>query len=118
VHHDNDLVLVAHKRQNADLLFGREPGRLQSTTLYGGNDVRCVVEFELGTSKVIPGLAESWSVSDNGKVYTFKLRKGVKWHNTLAFKASREFNADDVVFSFERQLKKDHPYHNVSGGSY
>ena len=77
-----------------------------------------LVEFELGTSKVIPGLAESWSVSDNGKVYTFKLRKGVKWHNTLAFKASREFNADDVVFSFERQLKKDHPYHNVSGGSY
>ena len=77
-----------------------------------------LVEFELGTTKVIPGLAESWSVSDDGRVYTFKLRRGVKWHNTLAFKATRDFNADDVVFSFERQLKKDHPYHNVSGGSY
>ena len=77
-----------------------------------------LVEFELGTTKVIPGLAESWSVSDDGKVYTFKLRQGVKWHNTLAFKAKRDFNADDVVFSFERQLKKDHPYHSVSGGSY
>lgn len=77
-----------------------------------------LVEFELGTTKVIPGLAESWSVSDDGRVYTFNLRRGVKWHNTLAFKATRDFNADDVVFSFERQLKKDHPYHNVSGGSY
>lgn len=77
-----------------------------------------LVEFELGTTKVIPALAESWTVSDDGTVYTFKLRRGVKWHNTLGFKATRDFNADDVVFSFERQLKKDHPYHSVSGGSY
>ena len=35
-----------------------------------------------------------------------------------ASRRSRDLNADDVVFSFERQWKQDHPYHSVSGGSY
>jgi len=50
--------------------------------------------------------------------YTFKLRKGVKFHGNKGFKPTREFNADDVLYSFERQWKKDHPYHKISGGSY
>ena len=74
--------------------------------------------FERGTTKIIPGLAESWDVSADGLTYTFKLRKGVKFHSNKLFKPSRDFNADDVIFSFGRQWKKDHPYHAVSGGSY
>ena len=77
-----------------------------------------LVEFELGTTKVVPGLAESWTVSDDGLNYTFKLRKGVKFHTTAEFTPSRDFNAEDVLFSFERQFSKDHPYHMVSGGAY
>jgi len=77
-----------------------------------------LVEFERGSTKLIPGLAESWSVSDDGLVYTFNLRKGVKWQSNANFQPTRDFNADDVVFSFERQLKADHPYHAVSGGTY
>jgi dipeptide transport system substrate-binding protein len=77
-----------------------------------------LVEFERGTTKVGPGLAESWTVSEDGKVFTFKLRKGVKWHSNADFKPTRDFNADDVIWSFERQWKADHPYHKVSGGSY
>ena len=69
-----------------------------------------LVEFRRGTSEVIPGLAESWEVSSDGLEYTFKLRKGVKFQTTDFFTPSRDFNADDVVFSFERQLKKDHPW--------
>ncbi|MDH3219581.1 MAG: ABC transporter substrate-binding protein [Gammaproteobacteria bacterium] len=77
-----------------------------------------LVEFEIGTTKIIPGLAESWTISPDGLIYTFKLRKGVKFHTTKDFTPSRDFNAEDVLFSFERQFSKDHPYHMVSGGAY
>jgi len=77
-----------------------------------------LAEFEIGTTNIIPGLAERWEVSEDGKEYTFHLRKGVKFHNTKYFTPSRDFNADDVLFTFNRQLKKDHPYHTVNGGTY
>ena len=77
-----------------------------------------LVEFERGTTNVGPALAESWAVSDDGLEYTFKLRPGVKFHSTDYFSPSRDMNADDVVFSFERQRLKDHPYHEVSGGTW
>ncbi|MCP5425392.1 MAG: ABC transporter substrate-binding protein [Gammaproteobacteria bacterium] len=77
-----------------------------------------LVKFDRGTTTITPGLAESWDISEDGTVYTFKLRKGVKFHTTKDFTPSRDFNADDVLFSFNRQWKKDHPYHKVSGGTY
>ena len=77
-----------------------------------------LVEFERGGTNIVPGLAESWTTSSDGLTYTFKLRKGVKFHTTKNFKPTRDFNADDVVFSFDRQSNKAHPYHKVSGGSY
>lgn len=77
-----------------------------------------LVEFEVGTTNVVAGLAESWSASDDGLEYTFNLRKGVKFHSNDAFTPSRDFNADDVIFSFERQRLDDHPYHGVSGGTW
>jgi dipeptide transport system substrate-binding protein len=77
-----------------------------------------LVEFEPGTTNIQPGLAESWTVSDDGLEYTFKLRQDVAFHTTDWFTPSRPFNADDVVFSFERQWKADHPFHGVSGGTY
>ena len=78
-----------------------------------------LTQFSRGSTQVEPGLAESWTVSPDGKVFTFKLRKGVKFHSGVnGFKPSRDFNADDVMFSLERQWKPDHPYAKVSGGKY
>ena len=83
-----------------------------SRTLYNR-----LVEFERGTTTIVPALAESWNVSEDGLEYTFNLRKGVKFHTTDYFAPSRDFNADDVVFSFTRQLKKDHPWHQYTAGT-
>ncbi|WP_153099145.1 ABC transporter substrate-binding protein [Paraburkholderia hayleyella] len=69
-----------------------------------------LVEFERGGTKVEPGLAEKWDISADGKTYTFHLRHGVKFHTTTYFKPSREFNADDVVFSFERMLDSNNAF--------
>ncbi len=77
-----------------------------------------LVEFETGTTNVVPGLAESWEASEDGLEYTFKLRQGVKFHSNDAFTPTRDFNADDVIFSFERQWKEDNAYNQVSGGTW
>ena len=77
-----------------------------------------LVEFEPGTTSLAPALAESWDISDDGLEYTFKLRPGVKFHTTDGFTPSRDLNADDVVWTFQRQLDPEHPYHTVSGGTY
>lgn len=82
-------------------------------TIYGR-----LIEFEYGSTKTQPGLAESYQVSDDGLVYTFKLRPGVKFQTTKGFTPKRDFNADDVVFTFERQRDPNHPYHKVGGASY
>jgi dipeptide transport system substrate-binding protein len=75
-----------------------------------------LVEFETGTTNVIPALAESWTVSPDGKTYTFKLRKGVKFHSNANFKPSRDFNADDVLFSWYRMADDSHPFHKFTAG--
>ncbi|MBV9077972.1 MAG: ABC transporter substrate-binding protein, partial [Methylobacteriaceae bacterium] len=75
------------------------------TSFDASNEVyRRLVEFERGGTKVLPSLAERWDVSDDGKTYVFHLRKGVKWHSNRAFKPTRDFNADDVMFSWEDNI--------------
>ncbi|WP_020614941.1 nickel ABC transporter substrate-binding protein [Paenibacillus daejeonensis] len=48
--------------------------------------------------EIVPGLAESWEISEDGTVYTFHLRQGVTFSDGLAL------NAEAVVFSFERWI--------------
>jgi peptide/nickel transport system substrate-binding protein len=55
-----------------------------------------LVEFDLETYELVPGLAESWEVSEDGTVYTFHLREGVTWHD------GEPFTAEDVVFTYEQ----------------
>ena len=97
------------------------PGVNTTGTSFDGNEpiYNRLVEFERGGTKVVPGLAERWDVSADGKEYTFHLRKGVKWHNTSkSFKPTRDMNADDVLFMFERQWKEDNPYFKVTSPNH
>ncbi|WP_417307794.1 ABC transporter substrate-binding protein [Devosia sp.] len=75
-----------------------------------------LVEFKHGETELEPGLAESWEVSDDGLEYTFKLRPGVKFQTTDYFTPSRDLNADDVIFSFERQWKEDNDWYSYADG--
>ena len=77
-----------------------------------------LVEFRPGTTEVVPALAESWEISTDGREYTFHLRDGVKFHSTPTFTPSRDFNADDAVFSFERQRRADGPWRDYADGSW
>src|SRR5262252_4126910 len=77
-----------------------------------------IVDFERGTTKVVPGLAERWEISPDGLTYTFYIRKGVKFHNHRAWKPTRDLNADDIVFMFDRQGNEANPYFKVTSSNH
>lgn len=77
-----------------------------------------LVEFKPGTTMVRPSLAKKWEVLDDGRRLRFFLRKGVRFHSNNFFKPTRDFNADDVLFSFKRMRDTNHPFHKVGGGNY
>ena len=77
-----------------------------------------LITFNQQDNSISPAIAKSWHVTRDGKMITFYLRKDVQFHSTEYFTPSRSLNADDVIFSFNRILHKEHPYHQVSGGKY
>src|SRR5919109_2068958 len=78
-------------------------GQVQSIVrfLYRGLTRFAIKDGKVTTTEVEPDLAESWTVSDDGTVWTFKLRKGVQFHHDFG-----EMTAEDVKFSFERQIQR------------
>lgn len=77
-----------------------------------------LIAYKGKENKLIPALAKSWHVTRDGKKVTFYLRQDVAFHQTDYFTPSRFLTADDVMFSFNRILESQHPFHFVSGGSY
>jgi dipeptide transport system substrate-binding protein len=77
-----------------------------------------LVGMKTGGSELVPGLAESWTISPDGLRYTFKLRQGVKWQSNAQFKPSRDFDADDVVFSFRRMMDTQNPFNKSVNGNF
>ncbi|BBT70854.1 MULTISPECIES: ABC transporter substrate-binding protein [Enterobacteriaceae] len=84
-----------------------------SQTLYNR-----LINFDPVKNTPIPSLATDWTISEDGLTYTFTLRQGVKFNSNKFFTPTRDFNADDVIFSVLRQKDNDHPYHKVSQGNY
>ncbi|RCW22098.1 peptide/nickel transport system substrate-binding protein [Ciceribacter lividus] len=73
-----------------------------STAEVTANSYSKLVSLDLNdTSKVVGELADSWTISDDGLIYTFKLKPGLK------FASGNPVTAEDVAFSFERAVKLD-----------
>ena len=101
---------VAAQAQRTDAIIGLqlEPPHLDPTSAAAGaiDQVLYANVFEGLTrfgpdGSVQPGLAASWTISDDGLSYTFQLRQGVTFHDGTAFEAS------DVVFSLDRARAED-----------
>ncbi len=89
-----------------------EPQSLDPQHVSAVNDFRILmnvydglVRYKDGTLEVEPSLATDWTISEDGTEYTFNLREGVSFHD------GSPFNAEAVVFNFERMIQEDHPYH-------
>jgi peptide/nickel transport system substrate-binding protein len=95
----------ADKLDPADVTDGESTARTDS--IFEG-----LVEYKSGTADIQPCLATAWTISPDGKNITFTLRQGVKFHDNTTF------NADAVVFSFERQYNTTHLYYQYGEWAY
>ena len=77
-----------------------------------------LVGFERGTTRLRPELASAWQIAPDARTFTFTLRRGVKFHATPYFTPTREFNADDVIFTFARMTDPQHPFHRAFPATY
>ncbi|MGE9292092.1 MAG: ABC transporter substrate-binding protein [Puniceicoccales bacterium] len=91
-----------------------EPKSLDPHVATSLNDFRVLenvyeglVRFKPGTMDIEPALAERWEISEDGRVYTFYLRGGVRFHD------GSPFNAEAVQYNFERLLDPEHPEYDT-----
>jgi peptide/nickel transport system substrate-binding protein len=121
------IVWVASSMVLAGMLLGAGPVVAQTTYVFGnqGEPVQFdpavitdgisnrtnrqiyegLVKYKGATTEVVPSLAEKWQVSQDGTVWTFTLRQGVKFHD------GNPFDAAAVVWNFDRWRLNKHPQH-------
>ena len=106
---------------NATMIFGTsaDPVVLDGALVSDGESLRAIdqmfeglVTLENGGTEVIPDLAESWEVSEDGTSYTFQLREGVKFHD------GTDFNAEAVCFNFDRWYNFEGSFQNPAASYY
>lgn len=109
-----DVPLPTPLPPNAIFIFAApsDPACLNPAVITDTNSARVtnqifegLVKFERDTTTVIPGLASKWSVSEDGKAWTFTLRQGVRFHDGATF------NADAVVKNFDYWKNSRNPLH-------
>jgi peptide/nickel transport system substrate-binding protein len=108
------LLLAGPALAQSTFIFGAqgEPVDLDPAIITDGISSRIttqiyepLVKYKGATTEVVPALAEKWQVSKDGTVWTFTLRKNVKFHD------GTPFNAAAVVWNFERWRFSNHPQH-------
>src|SRR5215470_16849280 len=99
-----DTALVAGKPRD---VIGLDPARVSDDESVEVCEqiYEHLVHYAPDSTAVIPGLATSWDVYENGTTWVFKLRDHVRFHD------GTPMDADAVVFSFERQRDPFHPAH-------
>ncbi|MEO9778883.1 MAG: ABC transporter substrate-binding protein [Sedimentitalea sp.] len=99
---------AAQAQTNLTVALQLEPPHLDPTSAAAGaidsvvysNIFEGLTRF-MGDGSIVPGLAESWEISDDGLVYTFRLRDGVTFHDGTTM------DAEDVKFSLDRARAED-----------
>lgn len=83
---------------------GFDPGLWDSSSTSNANNqmFQGLVGFKRGSTALEPQLATAWQISPDARTFTFTLRRGVNFHKTTYFTPTRQFNADDVLFTFQR----------------
>lgn len=71
-----------------------------------------LVDYKPDSTEVIPSLAKSWTNSEDGLTWTFTLQEGVKFHD------GTDFDAEAVVYNFNRWMDPKHPQHKGDFGYY
>lgn len=104
---------------NIIFMQNAEPITLYCNDTFDGESFRAchqvsesLLDFKIGSTEVEPGLAESWDVSDDGTVWTFHLRQGVKFHD------GSDFDATDVVATWQAAGDCTSPNHTGSGEGF
>jgi len=94
---------------------GFDPGMWDSssTNTVGTQIFNGLLGFKRPTTELVPKLATSWEISPDAKSFTFHLRAGVKFQTTPWFKPTRDFNADDVLFTFQRFIDPNLPFNKA-----
>lgn len=98
------VTLIVGRASDA---IGLDPARVtdNESVEICGQIYESLLRYRKGTTEVEASLAVSWEVSEDGRQWDFVLREGVRFHD------GSPFDAEAVVFSFQRQLDADHPYH-------
>jgi peptide/nickel transport system substrate-binding protein len=100
-------------KQQADLVFGKAKDAITldpadatdgESSAITQNIFETLVKYKEESTEVEPGLAESWTTSADGLVWTFKLKQNIKFHD------GTNFDADAVKFNYDRQMDAKNPY--------
>lgn len=112
--YDNFISAFNHSDTSKKLIIGRANDSISldpaGTTEMDSfkvtvNIFETLVKYENEGSKIVPCLAESWKSSEDGLIWVFRLRQGIRFHDGTVF------NAHAVAFNFHRWMDTGNPYH-------